>query len=127
MSKPVWLAPELLLVLHDRLLAEHGGASGLRAPGLLDSALARPRQLLAYGASDICALAAASTAGLVRNHPFVDGNQRTAFMAAYVFLARNGRALAADEASATAMMVALAAGELEEHACAAWLRANTVA
>ena len=127
MSAPVWVARELVLVLHDRLLAEHGGAPGLPDEGLLDSALARPRQLLAYGDADICALAAAYAAGLVRNYPFVDGNKRIAFMTAYVFLARNGRRLLAPEAEATAMVIGLAAGEIDEAAFAAWLRARSAA
>jgi death on curing protein len=99
------VARELALVLHDRLLAEHGGAPGLRDQRPLDSALARPRQRHAYGDPDVCALAASHAAGLVRNHPFVDGNRRTAFMAAY----------------------GLAAGEIDEDAFAAWLRHNTAA
>ena len=123
--EPVWVARELVLVLHERLLAEHGGAPGLRDEGLLDSALARPRQIRAYGKLDLCALAAAYAYGLVRNHPFVDGNKRVAFMVAYVFLARNGRRLVAPEADATAMMMALAAGETDETAFAAWLRDHT--
>jgi len=125
MAEPVWVARDLVLVLHERLLAEHGGAPGLRDQGLLDSALARPRQLLAYGAPDLCALAGAYAAGLVRNHPFVDGNKRIAFMTAYVFLARNGRRLRAPEAEATATVIGLAAGEIDETAFAAWLRAES--
>jgi death-on-curing protein len=125
--EPVWVARELVLVLHERLLAEHGGAPGVRDEGLLDSALARPRQIRAYGDPDLCALAAAYAYGLVRNHPFVDGNKRVAFMVAYVFLARNNRRLVAPEADATAMMVALAAGQTDETAFAAWLRDHTLA
>jgi death-on-curing protein len=123
--EPVWVARELVQVLHERLLAEHGGAPGLRDEGLLDSALARPRQIRAYGDPDLCALAAAYAYGLVRNHPFVDGNKRVAFMVAYVFLARNGRRLVAPEADATAMMMALAAGQTDEKVFAAWLRDHT--
>jgi death-on-curing protein len=123
--EPVWVARELVLVLHERLLAEHGGAPGVRDEGLLDSALARPRQIRAYGDPDLCALAAAYAYGLVRNHPFVDGNKRVAFMVAYVFLARNGRRLVAPEADATAMMMALAAGQTDEKVFAAWLRDHT--
>jgi len=122
--EPVWVARELVQVLHERLLAEHGGAPGLRDEGLLDSALARPRQIRAYGDPDLCALAAAYAYGLVRNHPFVDGNKRVAFMVAYVFLARNGQRLVAPEADATAMMMALAAGA-DEKVFAAWLRDHT--
>ena len=127
MSEPAWVARELVLVLHDRLLAEHGGAPSLRGEGPLDSALARPRQLLAYGDPDLCALAAAYAAGLVRNHPFIDGNKRIAFMSAYVFLARNGRRLIAPETEATTMMIGLAAGEIDEAPFAAWLRTNSAA
>ena len=123
--EPVWVAREVVLVLHERLLAEHGGAPRLRDEGLLDSALARPRQIRAYGDPDLCALAAADAYGLVRNHPFVDGNERVAFMVAYVFLARNGRRLVAPEADATAMMMALAAGETDEKGFAVWLRDHT--
>jgi death-on-curing protein len=123
--EPVWVARELIQVLHERLLAEHGGAPGLRDEGLLDSALARPRQIRAYGDPDLCALATAYAYGLVRNHPFVDGNKRVAFMVAYVFLARNGRRLVAPEADATAMMMALAAGRTDEKVFAAWLRDHT--
>ena len=124
--EPVWVARELVYVLHERLLAEHGGAPGLRDEGLLASALARPRQIRAYGDPDLCALAAAYAYGLVQNHPFVDGNKRVAFMVAYVFLARNGRRLVAPEADATAMVMALAAGETDEKAFAAWLRDQTL-
>ena len=124
--EPVWVARELVHVLHERLLAEHGGAPGLRDEGLLDSALARPRQIRAYGDPGLCALAAAYAYGLVRNHPFVDGNKRIAFMVAYVFLARNGRRLVAPEADATALMMALAAGQTDERVFAAWLRDHTL-
>lgn len=124
-DSPVWVQRALIDALHDRLLAEHGGASGLRDEAGLDSALARPRHLAAYGAPELCAMAAAYAAGLVRNHPFVDGNKRTAFMAAYVFLARNGRRLTAPEDAATHATIALAAGEIDEEAFAAWLRGHS--
>jgi death-on-curing protein len=120
--EPVWVARALAHVLHEQLLAEHGGAPGRSNEGLLDSTLARPRQIRAYGNPDLCALAAAYAYGLVQNHPFVDGNKRVAFMVAYVFLARNGRRLVAPEADATAMVMALAAGQTDEKAFAAWLR-----
>lgn len=122
---PVWLDPRLIETVHERLLAEHGGAVGVRDPGLLASALDRPRNRAAYDEADLCALAAAYTAGIVRNHPFVDGNKRTAFMAAYIFLARNGLQLSAAEDDATRAMLALAAGEMTEDDFAAWLRAWT--
>jgi death-on-curing family protein len=125
MAEPIWLDPRMIEAVHDRLLAEHGGGAGLRDEGLLASALARPRQLAAYGQPDLCDLAAAYAAGIVRNHPFVDGNKRTAFVAAYVFLARNGLKLTASEASATHSVLALAAGEMSEAAFSAWLREST--
>jgi len=126
MSEPVWLDPRVVEAVHDRLLAEHGGAAGVRDAGLLASALARPRNRAAYDEADLCALAAANAAGIVGNHPFVDGNKRTAFMAAYIFLARNGLRLTAPEDEATRAVHALAAGEMTEDAFAAWLRAWTV-
>ncbi|MGF1641036.1 MAG: type II toxin-antitoxin system death-on-curing family toxin [Rhodospirillales bacterium] len=121
----VRLERNVVLALHERLVAVHGGPAGLRDRGLLDSALARPRNVAAYGAPDLCALAAAYAVGIARNHPFVDGNKRTALMAAYVFLGRNGARLVAPEDAATRTMVALAAGTLDEDALADWLRANT--
>ena len=87
---PIWLSKAVVLAVHEKLLAEHGGSAGLRDSGLLDSALARPRQLHAYGAPDTCDSATAYAAGIIRNHPFVDGNKRTGFMCAYLFLAENG-------------------------------------
>lgn len=122
---PVWLDPRVIGAVHERLLAEHGGAVGVRDPGLLASALDRPRNRAAYDEADLCALAAAYAAGIVRNHPFVDGNKRTAFMAAFIFLARNGLQLSAAEDDATRAMLALAAGEMTEDDFAAWLRAST--
>lgn len=122
MREPVWVARHVVLAMHDRLLADHGGPPGLRNEGLLDSALARPRQLFAYGEPDLAALAAAYVAGIIRNHPFVDGNKRTAFMTGYVFLARNGLQLDAGEADATQAVIALAAGDMDEEAFALWLR-----
>ena len=119
---PVWLDPRVIEAVHDRLLAEHGGAPGVREPGLLASALDRPRNRAAYDVSGLYALAAAYATGIVRNHPFVDGNKRTAFMAAYIFLARNGLQLSAPEDDATRAMLALAAGDLSEDEFAAWLR-----
>ena len=121
---PVWLGEAVVLAMHGRLLAEHGGAQGLRDSSLLESALARPRQLLAYGEPDICELAAAYASGIVRNPPFVDGNKRTAFVAAYVFLASNGLRLVATEVDAAQVVTLLAADEIDETAFSAWLRNN---
>ena len=121
-AEPHWISRAVLLAGHERLLATHGGAPGLRDVGLLESALARLQQLLAYGAPDLFDLAAAYAAGIVRNHPFVDGNKRAAFLAAGLFLAINGQRLTASEADATAAVVELAAGTLPEQGFAAWLR-----
>lgn len=115
-----------LLLLHGESLAEHGGAAGLRDEGLLDSALARPHHLLAYAAADAqpgaAELAAAYAAGLVRNHPFVDGNKRAAFLAAGLFLALNGWRLTVSQAEATVAVLDLAASAMPEAEFAQWLR-----
>jgi death-on-curing protein len=121
-----WVDKRALMLLHDESLAEHGGLPGLREEGLLDSALARPLNLAAYGAPDIAALAAAYGVGLAKNHPFVDGNKRAAFLAVGLFLALNGYRLTADQVSATKTMLAVAAGDLDESGFAAWLRNHTV-
>ena len=113
-----------LLLLHDESLAEHGGAPGLRDEGLLDSALARPLNLVAYGEPDLAALAAAHGVGLAKNHAFVDGNKRAAFLAAGLFVALNGQRLAATQADATLTMLAIASGALGEDEFAAWIRAH---
>jgi death-on-curing protein len=122
--KPVWLGKAVVLAMHGRLLAEHGGAPGIRDSSLLASALARPQNLLAYDDPDICDLAAAYTTGIMRNHPFVDGNKRTAFMAGYVFLASNDLKLTATEVDVVQVVTLLAAGEIGEAEYAAWLREN---
>lgn len=124
MIKPVWLLKAAVLAAHERLLSEFGGASGVRDAGLLDSALARPDNLFAYGQPDVLEMAAAYAFGIVRNHPFVDGNKRTGFTAAIVFLELNGEIFAASEADATIQTLALAAGDLDEPAYAAWLKSN---
>ena len=125
MSAWRWVDKRLLLILHDESLAEHGGASGLRDEGLLDSALARPLNLQAYGTPDWADLAAAYAGGLAQNHPFVDGNKRAAFLAVGLFLALNGRRLTAPQTDATLVVLALAAGTLTEDAFADWLRRNS--
>ncbi len=117
-----WLPREVLIAVHEEQLAEHGGAAGLRDEGLFDSALARPRQLANYGDPDVADLAAAYAFGLVRNHPFIDGNKRTGYVAAELFLALNGYAMTASDESATLTTLALAAGDIDEAAFAAWLR-----
>ena len=125
---PRWLDQQALLLLHEESLSTFGGASGLRDEGLLDSALHRPRNLHELGGvSDLSALAAAYAHGLSRNHPFVDGNKRAAFLAIGVFLAINGRRLTASPVEAVVAMTALAAGELDEPTLAAWIRRHNVA
>lgn len=117
-----WASKTALLLLHGESLAEHGGAAGLRDEGLLESALPRPVNLSAYGHPDVADLAASYAVGLARNHPFIDGNKRAAFLAVGLFLAANGWRLVATPAEATLAMLAVAAGELDEAAFAAWLR-----
>ena len=120
-----WVDKRLLLILHDESLAEHGGASGLRDEGLLDSALARPLNLLAYGKPDAADLAASYGLGLAKNQAFVDGNKRAAFLAVGLFLALNGFRLNASQADATLTVMSLAAGEIDEAEFARWIRANS--
>lgn len=122
MSEIVWVTREYAEAIHDRQLAEHGGGTGIRDVGLLESALARPQNLLHYGEPDLAALAAAYAFGIARNHPFVDGNKRTAWVAARLFLRLNNAALTFEKAEATVMMQQLAAGDLGEDEVAAWFR-----
>jgi death on curing protein len=124
-NEPVWVLRSVIDAAHDAQLVEHGGAPGLRDAGLLESALARPKNIHAYGEADLFVLAAAYASGIVRNHPFVDGNKRTAFLAAYVFLRINGLHLVADEVDAAAAVLALASGATSDVDFSAWLRANT--
>jgi death-on-curing protein len=120
-----WVDKQVLMMLHDESLAEHGGLSGLRDEGLLDSALARPQNLAAYGKPNVADLAASYTVGLAKNHPFVDGNKRAAFLAMGMFLYGNGYRLTAPQADATVTMLAVAAGEIDEEELAAWVRTNS--
>lgn len=117
-----WIDQRALDLLHDESVAEHGGASGVRDEGLLQSALARPQNLVAYGSPDAADLAAAYAFGLAKNHPYVDGNKRAAFLAAGMFLAINGWKLVTSQSEATLAVLALAAGEIDEVEFAAWLR-----
>ena len=117
-----WIDKQALLLLHGESLAEHGGGEGLRDEGLLDSALARPLNLLAYGEPDVAALAASYAMGVAKNHPFVDGNKRAAFLTVGMFLYLNGYRLSTTQADATVTVLALAAGEITEEQFAAWLR-----
>ena len=119
-----WISKRALLLLHDESLAQHGGASGVRDEGLLESALARPENLAAYGSPDAAELAASYAFDLAKNHPFVDGNKRAAFLAAGLFLALNGQRLAVAQAEATVMVLDLAASDITEEAFGNWLRAH---
>jgi death on curing protein len=120
----VWIGKPLALAIHDRQLVEHGGSGGVRDETLLDSALARPQQLHAYGdpAPDIAALAASLAFGIARNHPFVDGNKRTAAVLCETFIVLNGSILRADNVELYPMYLSLAEGSLAEAEFAAWLR-----
>lgn len=120
----VWLLDSVVLAVHEQQLAEHGGAVGIRDMGLLQSALARPQQLAAYGEPDTADCAAAYASGIARNHPFVDGNKRTAFVALELFLTMNGWALEAEDAEAVTVMLGLAEGSIGEEALAQWIRAR---
>ena len=122
-----WVDKRALLLLHDESLAEHGGTPGLRDESLLDSALARPLNLAAYGQPDAAALAASYGVGVAKNHAFVDGNKRAAFLCVGLFLAINGWRLKASQLEATSAMLAVAGGELEETVFAEWLRHHIVA
>jgi death-on-curing protein len=122
---PVWLARTVVLAIHTECLRAHGGADGVRDEGLLESALARPQHAAAYVDADLCRLAAAYAVGIARNHPFVDGNKRTALLAATVFLERNGLRFTASSAEAVVFTLGIADGTLAEAAFAQWLRANT--
>jgi len=121
-----WITKSALMLLHGESLATHGGGEGLRDEGLLDSALARPLNLVAYADADpppdVAALAASYTVGLAKNHPFVDGNKRAAFLATGLFLYLNGYRLDASQAKATITMLAVATGDITEDAFADWLR-----
>ena len=125
MSALYWFSRWEALALHELLLAEYGGRGGLRDSHLLDSALARPQQLFHYGRPNQAELAASYAVGVIKNHPFVDGNKRTGFMLAAGFLERNGSRFSATEVDAVIQTLALAAGELDESGYAKWLAANS--
>ena len=125
MKEPYWLTRSECLLLHDMMLDQYGGCSGIRDEGLLDSALARPQQLSHYGTPSMPEMAAAYTAGIVKNHPFLDGNKRTGFMMGAGFLERNGYEVTASEAEVVIRTLALAAGEMTEADYAAWLETNS--
>ena len=120
-----WVDRRALELLHDESLATHGGAGGLRDEGFFESALARPLHLAAYGSPDVWDLAATYGIGLAKNHPFVDGNKRTAFLAVGMFLVLNGWRLTAPQADATLTMLAVASGQMDETTFARWLRQHS--
>lgn len=117
----VWLSRELILAIHDEQLAEHGGSTGLRDAGLLDSALARPLNRAGYGDPDIAELAAVYALAIAQSHPFLDGNKRTAFVALELFLRLNGCLFTAGDAETVVIMLAMAAGELPDDEFIAWV------
>lgn len=120
----IWVADAVALAAHREQLAEHGGGEGVRDPGLFESAMARPRNLASYGDPDAADLAAAYAFGIARNHPFVDGNKRTAAVVSETFLRLNGYQLAVTDAGLVVQFLALASGDLTENELAAWFRAK---
>lgn len=119
-----WIETAVIVAVHDMQIAEHGGGEGLRDAGLLDSALARPQNLAAYGSPDAAQLAAAYGYGIARNHPFVDGNKRSAFIATKLFLRLNGWDFVAGNVEHVSIMLRLAEGSLSEEEFAVWIRAH---
>jgi death-on-curing protein len=124
-EQPKWVLPGAVIAIHEDQIVEHGGSFGIRDQGLLESALARPQNLFAYGSPSMAEMAAAYAAGIIKNHPFVDGNKRTGFVVALMFLERNGFSFTATEADATSATLALAAGESSQEQFARWLEANS--
>lgn len=125
MKEPVWINREECLAIHEMILAQHGGLAGVRDDGLLRSALSKPQNLFAYGSPTLAEMAASCAAGIILNHPFFDGNKRTGFMLAAVFLEINGCTFFATEESTVENTLALAGGKLKESGYAAWLKANS--
>ena len=124
-QKWVWIDERVVLAIHNAQLAEHGGLSGIRDKNLLESALARPQNLLGYGAPDSAELAAAYAYGIARNHPFADSNKRTAFVVCELFLNLNGQDLIASDVDCVLTMLGVASGTITEAEFAAWLRLNS--
>lgn len=125
MKKPVWVLREVVFMLHEQSLAQFGGSAGIRDEGLVDSALSKPENLFAYGKPTVFDLAASYAFGLIKNHPFIDGNKRTGFITAVLFLELNGYKFQASEVDTAVRTLALAAGEMSESAYAEWLKANS--
>ena len=126
MTEPIWIDAALVLAIHDRQLGEHGGAEGLREESLLHSALARPPNYLAYADAGTVVLAAKYTAGIVKNHPFLDGNKRTGFVLGILFLELNGYRFTASEEDAAQAILNLASGTMDEDGYSAFLRAHAM-
>ncbi len=129
MNEPTWIRQDVVLAMHDEALIQHGGPEGVRDLGLLESALARPKNLFAYSEAPVslAQLAASYAKGIVANHPFVDGNKRTAFVVALTFLRRNGRDVTASKEDRVLTFWGLAAGEISEQQLAEWFERNTAA
>lgn len=127
MAEWIWVEPDVAIAAHRNQLVEHGGGDGVRDLGLFDSAMARPMNLAAYGEPDAAALAASYAFGIARNHPFIDGNKRTAAVVSETFLILNGFGLGASDADVVVAFLALAAGELSEDELADWFRQRIVA
>lgn len=125
MTEPIWLRRNVIFAIHDRLLAEFGGASGVRDLERAEAALARPIQCFHYGVTDLYTLAASYAGAIIQGHPFVDGNKRTGFVCALVFLNLNGITVTATETDAIIQTLALASSELSENQYANWLRDNS--
>ena len=125
MKAPVWVRRDVVLAVQEMLLAEHGGAAGIRDEGMLDSALGRPENLFAYGKPTVFELAAAYAFGLAKNHPFIDGNKRIGFATGILFFELNGYSFTATEVDAVLKTLALAASEMTEAAYASWIKANS--
>lgn len=125
MKQPAWITREECLAIHEMMLGQHGGLAGLRDPGLLEPALSKPQNLFAYAKPTHAEMAASYAAGIIINHPFLDGNKRTGFMMAAVFLEVNGDEFAATEESVAEKTLALAAGKLREKEYASWLKDNS--
>lgn len=124
MSEPLWLTRPIIEAIHDEQLAIHGGASGLRDEGMLESALDRPRNKWSYEQAGLPELAAAYAYGMARNRPFIDGNKRTSLLALYTFIGINGIDFDVPEAEAATIILSLAAGEVSEESLARWIRDN---
>lgn len=122
MDDYIWISEDMAKVIHDDLIADHGGSFGLRDSGLLSSALARPQNLYTYEGATLISLAAAIAHGIVQNHPFIDGNKRTAFQVMFVFLKVNGKTLDVPEPEVVLTMIDLAAGKIQENNLANWLQ-----